>query len=130
VGLATAGFLKSHRDACAHITANVYTTISPRQTDEPSSIEVTESVGGLISWRHPRARICCCLVSSKTLVMSATELAFRPGVNVSIATGNGRFSAVDQWPVGVSAEAQEFLLTVFPMAGGTKCGSSPRPLWV
>jgi hypothetical protein len=31
--------------------------------------------------------------------MPATELAFRPDVNVSIATGNGRFSAVDQWPV-------------------------------
>ena len=48
---------------------------------------------------RPRARICCCLVSSKTLLMPATELAFRPDVNVSIATGNGRFSAVDQWPV-------------------------------
>jgi len=31
--------------------------------------------------------------------MSVTEPAFRPDVNVSIATGNGRFSAVDQWPV-------------------------------
>jgi membrane peptidoglycan carboxypeptidase len=31
--------------------------------------------------------------------MPVTELAFRPDVNVSIATGNGRFSAVDQWPV-------------------------------
>jgi hypothetical protein len=31
--------------------------------------------------------------------MSVTELAFRPDVNVSIASGNGRFSAVDQWPV-------------------------------
>jgi len=31
--------------------------------------------------------------------MPATELAFRLDVNVSIATGNGRFSAVDQWPV-------------------------------
>jgi hypothetical protein len=31
--------------------------------------------------------------------MPATELAFRPDVNVSIATGNGRFSTVDQWPV-------------------------------
>jgi len=31
--------------------------------------------------------------------MSATELAFRLDVNVSIAIGNGRFSAVDQWPV-------------------------------
>src|SRR2546428_10607683 len=48
---------------------------------------------------RPRARICCCLVSSKTLLMPATELAFRPDVNVSIATGNGRFSPVDQWPV-------------------------------
>src|SRR3954462_7205905 len=48
---------------------------------------------------RPRARICCCLVSSKTLLMPATELAFRPDVNVSIATGNGRFSTVDQWPV-------------------------------
>src|SRR5438093_10148293 len=49
--------------------------------------------------RRPSARICCCLVSSKTLLMPVTELAFRPDVNVSIATGNGRFSAVDQWPV-------------------------------
>jgi len=31
--------------------------------------------------------------------MPATELAFLADVNVSIATGNGRFSAVDQWPV-------------------------------
>jgi hypothetical protein len=31
--------------------------------------------------------------------MPETELAFRPDVNVSIATGNGRFSTVDQWPV-------------------------------
>ena len=31
------------------------------------------------------------LLSSKTLLMSVTELAFRPDVNVSIATGNGRF---------------------------------------
>src|SRR6266436_774318 len=59
---------------------------------------------------RPSARICCCLVSSKTLLMPATELAFRPDVNVSIATGNGRFSAVDQWPVlgvhrGVGAAA-------------------------
>jgi hypothetical protein len=33
------------------------------------------------------------------LLMSVTELAFRSDVNVSIATGNGRFLAVDQWPV-------------------------------
>ena len=36
---------------------------------------------------------------------------FRPDVNVSIATGNGRFSAVDQWPVlgvhrGTNAESR------------------------
>jgi hypothetical protein len=31
--------------------------------------------------------------------MPVTELAFRPDVNVSIAIRNGRFSAVDQWPV-------------------------------
>jgi hypothetical protein len=31
--------------------------------------------------------------------MTATEHAFLADVNVSIATGNGRFSAVDQWPV-------------------------------
>src|SRR5665213_948939 len=49
--------------------------------------------------RRPSARICCCVVSSKTLLMPVTELAFCPDVNVSIATGNGRFSAVDQWPV-------------------------------
>src|SRR5436305_6619879 len=48
---------------------------------------------------RPSARICCCLSLSKTLLMPVTELAFRPDVNVSIATGNGRFSAVDQWPV-------------------------------
>src|SRR5712691_6569678 len=48
---------------------------------------------------RPSARICCCLLSSKTLLMPVTELAFRPDVNVSIATGNGRVSAVDQWPV-------------------------------
>jgi hypothetical protein len=30
--------------------------------------------------------------------MPATEPAFRGGVNVSTATVNGRFSAVDQWP--------------------------------
>src|SRR5688572_23535514 len=48
---------------------------------------------------RPSARICCCLVSSKTLLMPVTEPAFRPDVNVSIATANGRFSAVDQWPV-------------------------------
>ena len=41
----------------------------------------------------------CCLSLSKTLLMPATELAFCRGVNVSIATGNFRFSAVDQWPV-------------------------------
>lgn len=48
---------------------------------------------------RPSAMICCCFVSSKTLLMPVTELAFRPGVNVSIATGmagfqlsiNGRF---------------------------------------
>jgi hypothetical protein len=44
---------------------------------------------------RPRARICCCLLSSKTLLMSATEHAFLADVNVSIATANGRFSAVD-----------------------------------
>src|SRR5438876_823174 len=48
---------------------------------------------------RPSARICCCVSLSKTLLMPVTELAFRPDVNVSIATGNGRFSAVDQWPV-------------------------------
>src|SRR5438876_2247448 len=48
---------------------------------------------------RPSTRICCCVSLSKTLLMPATELAFRPDVNVSIATGNGRFSAVDQWPV-------------------------------
>jgi hypothetical protein len=56
----------------------------------------------------PSARICCCLVSSKTLLMPATELAFRPDVNVSIVTGNGRFSAVDPWPVlGVHRGSQQ-----------------------
>ena len=48
---------------------------------------------------RPSARICCWFVSSKTLLMPATELAFRPDVNVSIATGSGRVSDVDQWPV-------------------------------
>ena len=57
---------------------------SMRRSDQPS---------------RPSARICCCLVSSKTLLMPATELAFLAGVNVSVAIGNGRFSGVDQWPV-------------------------------
>jgi len=47
---------------------------------------------------HPTLRtatVCCCLVLSKTLLMPTTERALCPDVNVSIATGNGRFSAVD-----------------------------------
>src|SRR5437773_5916097 len=67
----------------------------------------------------PSARICCCLVSSKTLLMSATELAFRADVNVSIATGNGRVSAVHQWPVlGVHRGPLRMFLAVWFFAHG------------
>src|SRR5712691_808798 len=67
---------------------------------------------------RPSARICCCVVSSKTLLMPATELAFLADVNVSIATGNGRFSAVDQWPVlgvhrGLQASPTDGLANTF-----------------
>jgi hypothetical protein len=48
---------------------------------------------------RPSESICCCVVWSKTLLMPATEPAFRGGINVSTAIANGRFSAVDQWPV-------------------------------
>src|SRR5258706_12325808 len=48
---------------------------------------------------RPSARICCCLSLSKTLLIPAKDYTSIAFVNVSIATGNGRFSAVDQWPV-------------------------------
>jgi hypothetical protein len=39
----------------------------------------------------PSARISCCLSSSKTLLMPATEPAFRARVNVSAVSVNCRF---------------------------------------
>ena len=48
---------------------------------------------------RPSARTCCCLLSPKTLLMTATEPRFRADVNVSAATAcGGRFSGVHQWP--------------------------------
>src|SRR5262249_53332744 len=56
---------------------------------------------------RPSARICCCVVWSKTLLIPSTEPEFRGGVNVSTAIANGRFqlsingrfwmSTEDQW---------------------------------
>src|SRR5580765_713890 len=48
---------------------------------------------------RPSARTCCCLLSPKTLLMTATEPRFLADVNVSAATVcGGRFSGVHQWP--------------------------------
>jgi hypothetical protein len=41
--------------------------------------------------KRPSARICCCFSSSKTLLMPATESAFRARVNVSAESVNCRF---------------------------------------
>jgi hypothetical protein len=41
--------------------------------------------------KRPSARICCCRSSSKTLLMAATEPAFRARVNVSAVSVNCRF---------------------------------------
>lgn len=40
---------------------------------------------------RPRVRIYCCLVLSKTVLMTVTELAFSPDVNVSSPIGNVGF---------------------------------------
>jgi hypothetical protein len=55
-------------------------------------------------------------------ITQGADITFRPDVNVSIATGNGRFSAVDQWPVlgvhrGMStASRSHFLLRAIAWA--------------
>jgi hypothetical protein len=62
------------------------------------------------------------LVWSKTWLMSVTKPGFRLDVNVSIATtGNGRFSAVDHWPVlSVHRGAIQTDLTLNAAAGSTR----------
>ena len=44
---------------------------------------------------RPSARICCCSLWSKTLLMCAQDHVFRARLNVSAVSVNRRFSGVD-----------------------------------
>src|SRR4051812_41341242 len=80
---------------------------------------------------RPSARICCCVSLSKTLLIPAKDYTSIAFVNVSIATGNGRFSAVDQWPLlgvhrGQGLPRERVVDTVLLGAGepyGFACGN-------
>src|SRR3990172_11580196 len=68
--------------------------------------------------KRPSARISCCLCSSKTLLMPATEPAFRARVNVSAGSVNCRFwVSTEGWlrtsrtPVGLNFFHPKWLRT-------------------